>query len=509
MQLGLSLSLTALRAAGAGAAALLPLNTPYVEVGNSKQAAGFSASESDYFQMLTGGRFYRSPWSRLSKGGDTVADYVNATRLTLLTAICKDALVSFGDATNGADIAYATQLADYRAGATHALANGAAAVMIDLTPYTTAMSAPVKANIDSLNAAIIAMAAEPGWNGKLHYADLRSIDRADASVSYDGTHNTAKGAIQVATIKAALAMTLIDSASIFPAGDLAATPDGRFGANLNSLYAMADGNADGTADSHTLAGASGATATASFVTEGRRKQRIAYSGTATTNTVSNTFTRTVTSLSLVPGAVVEMIVPFEISDAANTGDPAGMAGAQLTIGSAFTAFGVAIQSQNGPLRKVSGPIRIAGVVTAGSGVATLTSLALATAVRHNVGAVDGAIRVGDQWFLRVAEQIAYAAPVNMGVTWNRSSDGASSNFFVMPTATNSAGTVNASPGNVAGGGLTLTYQWERDTGSGYADISGATSRFYVTGGATGSYRCKITYTNSYGSITVTTTVVTQ
>ena len=49
------------------------------------------------------------------------------------------------------------------------------------------------------------------------------------------------------------------------------------------------------------------------------------------------------------------------------------------------------------------------------------------------------------------------------------------------------------------------YQWQRNTGSGYADIAGATNPTYVTVAAdvTATIRARVTATNAYGSVTAT------
>jgi hypothetical protein len=55
--------------------------------------------------------------------------------------------------------------------------------------------------------------------------------------------------------------------------------------------------------------------------------------------------------------------------------------------------------------------------------------------------------------------------------------------------------------------ISYTYQWQRDTGSGFADISGATGSFYILVSADigNNVRVRVTATNSYGSLTVTAT----
>jgi hypothetical protein len=55
--------------------------------------------------------------------------------------------------------------------------------------------------------------------------------------------------------------------------------------------------------------------------------------------------------------------------------------------------------------------------------------------------------------------------------------------------------------------ISYTYQWQRDTGSGYADLSGATASAYtlVSADIGNNVRVRVTATNSYGSQTVTAT----
>ena len=52
-----------------------------------------------------------------------------------------------------------------------------------------------------------------------------------------------------------------------------------------------------------------------------------------------------------------------------------------------------------------------------------------------------------------------------------------------------------------GGSITYTYQWQTDSGGGFADISGATSRTYtpIAGQIGQPLRCVVTATNSAGS----------
>jgi len=70
-------------------------------------------------------------------------------------------------------------------------------------------------------------------------------------------------------------------------------------------------------------------------------------------------------------------------------------------------------------------------------------------------------------------------------------------------------TLTVSTGSWSGPPTSFTYQWQRDAGSGFADIAGATTSAYtIASGDTGAaLRAKVTGTNTAGSATATTPAV--
>ncbi len=95
---------------------------------------------------------------------------------------------------------------------------------------------------------------------------------------------------------------------------------------------------------------------------------------------------------------------------------------------------------------------------------------------------------------------------------------ASGSSVVAPTITSQPASTSVVAPNTATftvsattGGGTLTYQWQRDTGGGFGNVSGATSNSYTTPATTtgdtgSSYRCVVT--NSAGSVTSTAATLT-
>jgi Papain family cysteine protease len=83
---------------------------------------------------------------------------------------------------------------------------------------------------------------------------------------------------------------------------------------------------------------------------------------------------------------------------------------------------------------------------------------------------------------------------------------------VAPTisgAAKRAATLAANAGRWDGAGNTTTLQWQRDTGSGYVDITGAKASAYTLVGAdeTANVRLKVTVTNADGSLTAYSNVI--
>lgn len=493
---------------------LLALNTPIVMVNNSKGADIFSYSMAGYFQALTGGRYYGGPWWRLAKGGDWVRDYVQ--RMDLALAQAAGGLMWLGDATNSVGKTWtagdgtaetpAKIIAQYRAMCTTWTATGGY-VIIELTARTTSMGAGGSTDLDrqSVNTQLVAMAAEAGWGGKVKIADLSTLDTSDTTLFRDGTHYTAKGALTATTIIAAVASALITTDPVIPAsGDLAATVDGKFGANKNTLYPMIDVSpVDGTADSAVITAASGATLTRSFVTESsKRKQLMTFSGSASSSATDvYQLTANGAGLNGIAGSVWEMLAPFEVADAANVTDPTNLPGFQYGIGLS-TQFGATIQAAALGLPKFAGMARIAALLTG----ATVTSLAATFGARPAVGAVGAALRMGDGWFVRQCEVLAYSTPVNQGITRNRPSDASSSNFFLNPVASGTT-TLAVTSGQVSGGAIVPSYLWKKDGG---APGATATNRTYVRVGGTetGVFTCDVTHTNSFGFVTITSSSLT-
>ena len=577
--------------AGPSPPVLLPQHTRYIWTGNSRDAAGgFKDAHTQFLQMMDG-RLYRSPLSKMAAGGYTAQDYAGANQIALMIAEAKGALVWIGDSTNGVSVPYLTQLDYYRTLAQAVISAGAAMVVIDLTPQNISMDSGSWTNIQNLNAAIILMSAEPGWNGKLKYCDKRSIEMIRkvittsgsptftlgafgsmpevgdpigngvstgpfnssngyivASVgldgpntfrcnttagvavnanatgtftvsgyhTYEGRHWTARGAKANAQLQYNLASTLVDMSPAFSASEPPANEN--FGPNLNQFFALVDSNADGIPDGYTVSGANGVTFTGTFVTEGgKRKWALLASGTNTNAGVSTSITRTQTGLSLNPGDVVEVIIPFEITNAAETGRPTGINALQLQISSSPTAasvFNISSSLTDGPPQVLKGIVRFSGVLTPSNGQNTITSLAVSISMRFAVGSTpDCKVKLGEGLFLRKCALKSVHAPVDMTVTFNRPSDGVSTQFFTGAVASDVSGTVQVlitgtNGAQMSGDGLSLAFQWERDTGSGYSDIAGATSRCYPRVGVAGTYRCKIAYSNGDGSATITSSAVT-
>lgn len=491
--------------------ARLPLDTPLVLLGNSKNAEIFAYSMMGYVTGVTGGRYYAGPWSRQAKGGDWVMDYLQ--RLPACVAAAPGGVLWVGDATNDIGKKWppgsqtprgpAAILADYRAIAERWFEGGGRRLLVELTARVTGWAAGGAADLDrqTLNAGLAAMAAEPAFAGRLALADLAGLDLADPALSRDGTHYTARGALLASQVVGAkLAEWIVADAAVPPGGYPPASAG--FGANVNDNANLADlAPANGVPDGFLVQNASGATMTTAPTTQGGRPAlRFAFAGAATGSGTDRIYRAFPAAGGALAGTSWEMILDYEVANAAGDGDPAGLAGLAGKA-STGTQFGEAVQAAAGPLPRHRGTVRIASPpIPASSGQSSVATLTGEFAMRGAVGvAQDAALKILGPLVFRQCEMLAYAAPFNQGQTYVEPSDGESFVLFAGPLATRGGTMLNVTPGNVSGGAVSIAYQWRRDG----QPIAGATNRFHESGGAPGSYDCQLRYDNALGTLTLT------
>lgn len=159
------------------------------------------------------------------------------------------------------------------------------------------------------------------------------------------------------------------------------------------------------------------------------------------------------------------------------------------------------------------------IVTSGSWNPSATAVAYQWQRDAGSGFADISGETGTTYTLTAADEGA-SVRVHV-VASNASGSGAADSAAVGPVipATPVATTAPAVSGSTVGGqvllatrgswypaGTSYAYQWQRDTGSGYADIAGATSSAYTTVPADvgATLRARVTATNAYASATVAT-----
>ncbi|WP_062205825.1 hypothetical protein [Aureimonas sp. AU12] len=499
----------------ASTAARLPLDTPLVLLGNSKNADLFAYSMMGYVVGVTGGRYYTGPWARQAKGGDWVMDYVQ--RLPACIAAAPGGVLWVGDATNdiGKKWPSGTQtarspaliLADYRTIAERWFQAGGRRLLVELTARLAGMTAGSASDLDrqAVNAGLAAMAREAAFTGRMALADLTVLDLANAALSRDGTHYTARGAFAAAQIVGGVLADWIVGDPAVPANGVTPASPG-FGPNINDNATLADvAPANGIPDGYIVQGASGATMSTTLTSRaGRPALRFAFTGAAT-GTGNDRIYRTFTAPGGAPaGTSWEMILDYDLANAAGTGDPAGLSGIGGKAATG-TQFGEAVQPAAGVLPRHRGTVRIASPpIAVSSGQSAVSTVNGEFAMRGAVGVEqDAALEILGPVVFRQCETQAYAAPFHQGQTYVQPSGGASALIYSTPAASRSGTMLNVSPGNVSGGAIAIAYQWRRDG----QPISGATNRFFESGGAIGSYDCVLRFDNAMGTLSLTSSPV--
>ena len=497
------------RGGGVTQAARLALNAPLVLLGNSKNAAAGALNYAAIALVLAGGRYYSSPFWRVSRAGDRVDDYrarLVSHCLPLLRANGNaGGMLVIGDATNDYGVAGRSTtaiVADYRWMAEQVFAAHAGhMVVIELTPRYTTLSAAGETDRQAGNAALAAMTAEPAWQGRLRLSDQSALGTYLAtSESADGKHyTTAKLARRAADVLAAVLVASIDAAPLLSAASEPLVTGG-FGANIHSNWQLADTAPDDqVVDGFTASTTSGAAVTFAATSGTQTMVKV---GSATNAGANDQLLRNIAVAPQPMGRMYESIVAVSHtasvgggSLALTTSDTIGMPGSGVIAGAG------AFQPLAGVLRAASPPIQPNGVNLTNANVST------ALVTREAVGATDTGITVSAPWIVREIEMDAYAAPVDLGQPVIRPSDGSAAQLFTAFAIANNAGTLTAIRANVAGGGWfkaggSISYQWEVDTGGGFASV-GANQRTFAPGGASGAYRCRTTYANPLGNVTIT------
>lgn len=460
-----------------------------VFVGNSKDAALRSRSQTFWTLLHSNGKYRVPLYGWLSAGGDDTGHML--ARIPHALALDPD-LIVVGDATNNIDDS-AGAISDYEDMVAAVRAAGKV-IAIPRTPANTSSGAH-EASRNAINSAVDALAAAD----VLVWDTPSAFDPStESGKTYDGIHPNTIGANAVGTLHGGDMDDACPGTDLFDVdytGELNPNPtmtgaDGAAATGIEAGYAIADG--------YTLDNDTGATCVAEKHADG--SQLIRMTGNATTNSAAVRLYRTIVQ-AIAEMQATEVAVRIEVSNSTFDGPPVGLRTLEVG-GSSGTAFFTQFVYEDdfsfafsGVMRTVPGRLSVAGA-----------SFVPGCYARMNVGAVDVGIKIS-QMSARLEGNVAFRAPYDMSQAVNNAGAKIYSAETASP-ASGAAGTVFTTVvGAVAGGNLSTSYQWKRASDD--SNVSGANTRQWTsTGASAGNYYCAITYTNSFGSLTKNTPNIT-
>lgn len=315
------------------------------------------------------------------------------------------------------------------------------------------------------------------------------------SDSYDGTHPSGIGALEMAQTTLAVTAQYLPTGTTLYADTTDATAQGNLEPDWN--FVGTTGTRSGTtaptgqvATGWTLTNNTSCAVAASKLTNGSFNiQRFDITGTASTsNTVKLTNTISFAP-SLTPGEWLDAAIAVDVVNTDGVSAPVGCRSLLVQVGSLGNWGTANADASAGNL-----PARLTGVIRTEpvSLNTTSASVTFEVTVQVPAGAVNIRVDVSRLKITKTETQ-AYASP--LPVLRNKT----------LPRVTGTAtvgSTLTAEPQTWAGGAITYTYQWQRGT----VNISGATARTYVIQAADqgNTLRCLITGTNSFGNSVYTT-----
>ncbi|MGL4325130.1 MAG: GDSL-type esterase/lipase family protein [Beijerinckiaceae bacterium] len=469
--------------------ALIALNSRIAFLGDSLTAGSAGRAPRHWCMFANQSRLYPGPGTHLGVGGERL-DQMLARIAQAVNQ--KPAVTIFNGGTNDLTANRTLQqMQDDDVAITNALIAAGSKVIRQTIPRSTSMAPAKEAQRLSFNAWL---AARPD----ISVADLESYNPADATVSYDGTHPTAKGAKLFGDLTAAVLNAQTSAGSILFADQAEATAAGNLEADWN--FAGTSGAKTGSvpptgevATGWTLQNNTSATVTAAkTMLGGAPAQRFDVSGMVTAENTIRLFNTV--SVALVPGQYFSAWADLTITRADGVSAPLLLKGLGLQLGALGSSMTATPDGSSGPLdfAPLSGVLRMIPAPLSGTGA----SVVLELAIRVGAGAPDIRVTVARIGVVR-AEQVAYGVPTRITTGAAPATNGTAA----------VGSTLTCTLGTWTGGALAYSFQWQRDGGTGaWTAISGATAQSYgVTAADSGSrLRCALGVTNSFGSGSATT-----
>lgn len=492
-------------------------------IGNSIDNEKGTGGVIPWALAFIGHRINIAPYGYQTHGGDTISDYVDRANAAIAN---RPRCIIVGGGENDAnkgDSGPTTAAA--RTAILDAITTVGTSVKLVILATTIVPTGLNQTKIDTAAADNLAVRAldNTRYNGVLIRVDDRAAVRSGGDSYSDGQgngiHNSAMGA---AVLGSRLALLLRP----YIGGD----PPIMFGltetsGNLNTAFDFAGtgGTVPGTmsgqiGDGWVGVNGSGAAVVASkgFMADGVTPAQVLTISGMASSTSAISLTRSIAGLHQV-GTYHSRRCLVEIT-AADGSRPVGLGAiginaAGTPAGSEFWDTGAAATGKPpvpGPVKYGSqiydtvaaAALGLSDYVPAMRGVEALAATTVATAtmvlnMRLVVGPVDIIVKFARaEWFLE--ETVAYAAPYHQSATRTRPSDGSSYNLFQGPTLTGSGNSRTARLAACSGGNLSYAFQWRNGSG----DIVGANNQLYDSGGVAGTYYCRQTISNSFGSIQV-------